>query len=149
MNISWYKMTKHSHEMWISCLYLWLVICSQNSGSTYLLFRWGLYMTCQRTHGLRVTGSEQDTPCHNPLNILSYFALNSENTDVGNSFWGQCPTFITPLAQHSPELPKHKGEWVGFPWHQICGVSRNNIQFPKHPLGVQQRNLIQIGNCGS
>ena len=37
-------MTKHGHEMWISCFYWWLVICSQNSRSTYLLFRWGLYM---------------------------------------------------------------------------------------------------------
>ena len=37
-------MTKHGHEMWISCFYWWLVICSQNSCSTYLLFRWGLYM---------------------------------------------------------------------------------------------------------
>ena len=148
MKIYWHKMTKRSHEMWISCLYLWLVICSQNSGSTYLLFRWGLYMTCRRTHGLRVTGSEQDTPCHNPLDILSYSALNSENTDIGNSFWVQFPTFISLLAQHSPELPKHKGEWVGFPWHQICGVSRNIIQFPKHPWGVQERNLIWRGNQG-
>ena len=65
MNISWYKMTKHGHEMWISCLYLWLVISSQNSSSTYPLFRWGLWMTCQRTHGMRVTWSKQDIPWHN------------------------------------------------------------------------------------
>ena len=149
MNISWYKMTKHGHEMWIRSLYLWLVISSQNSSSTYLLFRWGLWMTCQRTHGMRVTWSKQDISWHNPLDTLSYSVLNSENTNNCQSFWVQCPTFITPLDQQSPELPKHKGEWVGFPWHQICGVLWNNIQFSKHPLDVQQHNLIRIGNQGS
>ena len=140
------KMTKHGHEMWISCLYLWLVICSKNSCSTYLLFRWGLWMTCWRTHGMRMTGSEQDT-----TQLIHYPILPGtlKIPVTGDSFWVQCPTFIIPLAQHSPELPKHKGEWVGFPWHQICGVLQNNIQFSKHPLDVQQHNLIKIGNQGS
>ena len=71
-------------------------------------------MTWRKTHGLRVTGSGQDTPCHNQLDILSYSAWNSENTDVGNSFWGQCPTFITPLAQHSPELQNTRESELGF-----------------------------------
>ena len=148
MNTSWCKITNHNHEMWISCLNLWLVICSQNLGSTYLLFRWGLYMTCWRTYGLRVTGSEQDTPCHNPLDTLSYSAWNSENTDNWWQLLGAVSHFHYSPGPALTWLTKHKGEWVGFPWHQICGVSRNNIQLPKHPWGVQQCNLIQRGTQG-
>ena len=48
--------------MWIRCLYWWPVICSQNSCSTYLLFRWGRYMTCRRTHGLRLKGPNKIHP---------------------------------------------------------------------------------------
>lgn len=78
---------------------------------------------CCGTHGLRVTRSEQDTTCHNPLDILSYSAWNSEIPITGDSFRGAvCPTFITLLAQHSPELPKHKGRasWVSFDTNMWC-----------------------------
>ena len=66
------------------------------------------------THGLRVTRPEQDTPCHNPLDILSYSAWNSEIPITGDSFWVQCPTFITLLAQHSPDSRSTRESELGF-----------------------------------
>ena len=121
----------------------------------------------QRTHAALICCSDEDyrwlarghmvwgwkgpNKIHPVTTHLIYYPILPGTLKIpvtGNSFWVQCPTFITPLGQQSPELPKHKGERVGFPWHQICGVSRNNIQLPKHPWGVQQHNLIRRGNQG-
>ena len=65
------------------------------------------------------------------------------------SFWVQCPTFVTPLSPGLTWAPKHTECKFGFPWHQTHGVSRNNIQFPKHPLSVQPVNLLLTWNWGS
>ena len=115
-------MTKHGHEMWISSLYLWLKICSQNACSTYLLITWGLYMTCQRTHGLRVTGSGQDAPCHNPLDILSYSAWNSENTSNWWQLLGAVSHFHYSLGPALTWAPKAQGRvsWVSLTPNMWC-----------------------------
>ena len=68
---------------------------------------------------------------------------------TAKSFWVQCPTFVTPLSPGLTWAPKHTECKFGFPWHQTHGVSRNNIQFPKHPLSVQPVNLLLTWNWGS
>ena len=147
MNIYFCKMTKHGHEMWISCFYWWLVICSQNSCSTYLLFRWGLYMNDGDTW---FEGDKAWTryTLSQPTWYTILLCLELRNSDNWWQLLGAVSHFHYSPGPALTWLTKHKGEWVGFPWHQICGVSRNNIQLPKHPWGVQQCNLIQRGTQG-
>ena len=79
-------------------------------------------MTCWRTHGLRVTGSKQDTPCHNQLDIFSYSAWNSENTDN----WWQLLGAVSHI-HYSPGpaltwAPKAQGRvsWVSLTPNMWC-----------------------------
>ena len=128
-------MTKHDHEMWISSLYLWLVICSQNACSTYLLITWGLYMTWRKTHGLRVTGSGQDTPCHNQLDILSYSAWNSENTSNWWQLLGAVSHFHYSPGPALTWAPKAQGRvsWVSLTPNMWCLSKHHPI--PQTPMG--------------
>ena len=141
-------MTNHNHEMWISCLYLWLVICSKNSCSTYLLFRWGLYMTCWKTYGLRVTGSEQDTPRHNPLDTLSYSAWNSENTDNWWQLLGTVSHFHYSPGPALTWAPKAQGRasWVSLTPNMWC-LSK---QYPatQTPMGCATTQFNSERNSG-
>ena len=85
---------------------------SKNSLSTDLLFRWGQWMTWPETHGMGMIESERDASCQNPLDVLSYSARSSKISINTESFWVQCPTFITPLSPGLTWAPKAQGEWV-------------------------------------
>ena len=64
-----------------------------------------------------------------------------------------CSLLLVPCPQDSPELPKHREGESGFLWHQICDVSRNNLQFLQIPAGCptgpfnsdsKSRELVEI-----
>ena len=60
---------------------------------------------------MRMTGSEQDT-----TQLIHYPILPGtlKIPVTGDSFWVQCPTFITPLAQQSPEPQDTRESELGF-----------------------------------
>ena len=150
MNISWWKLTKIGHEMWINSLYLWLAVCSKKSSAIYLLFRRGScrwlavgHMACGRQ------GQDKILPCCNPFVTLSCSASNSENT---NNCWELLGS--VSHVHYSPVPRTHLSSQttgrvnLGFP-DTKCGISRSNIQFTKHPLSVQQVNLLLTWYWGS
>ena len=151
MNLSWWNITEIYHEMWINSLYLWLVICSKNPCNRHLLYRWG---NCRwLALGHRACGWQGEdkilSSCHNPFDILSYSARNSENTDNWHEFLGSVSYFHYSPVPGLTWAPKHRGEWIGIPLAPNMWCSSNNIQFSKHSLGVQKANLLLIQNLGS
>ena len=85
--------------------------------------------------------------CYNPFDTLPHSPRNSENTEKWEQFLVATCTLISPFFWSITWAPDHRGQSLDllrFPWHQICGVSTNSNQFPKHPLGVQQVHLLLI-----
>ena len=65
------------------------------------------------------------------------------------SFWVQCPTFITPLSPGLTWAPKAQGEWVWVSDTKSVVSLETTCSSSNHPLGVHQGHLILTANPGS
>ena len=149
MNLFWWKMTKLCHEM-------------KKNLFSFMAAKFQKTHLAWSTVQMRTIDDLPEDTCHEGDRVQTrYFPLKTHlicySIKAGTlniwinaeSLWVQCPTFITPLSPGPPELPKHRETESGLPWDQICGVSRNNMQFLQTPLGVQQGHLILTANPGS
>ena len=130
--------------MWINTLYLWPVICSKNPCSRYLLFRWG--SSRRPAPGHTACLWKVRTRYGHVTTHLIYYPILPGTLKISvtaESFWMQCPTCITSLSPELTWAPKAHRVWVWVSLNQIHGVSSNNIQFPKHPLGVRKSILFR------
>ena len=146
MNISWWKMSKIGHGMWINSLYLWLVICSKSPCNRYLLFR-GFspgHMAC----GWQ--GQDKILPCHNPFDVLSYSPRNSENTDNWWQLLGAVLYFHYSPVPRTHLSSQNTGRLrLDFPNTTSLVSLETTCNSFKHPLGAPQGHLILIRNQGS
>ena len=140
-------MYKIQHEIWFTSLYIWMVIGS-NPCNIHPLFEKKIADDLPQACGWQ--GQDKILACYNPFDTLPDSHRNSENTDNWEQFLAAMWTFITPPFWSITWAPNHRAQWFWvFPWHQICGVSPNSIQFPKQPLGMQQVHLHVMGIDGA
>ena len=138
------------HEMWFISSYIWMVICSKTHVTCIPCCDEKIADDLFQDMACGWQGQDKILACYNPCDTLPDSPRNSGNTDNWDQFLVAMCTFIALPFWSITWAPNHRGEWFCvFPWHQICGVSTNSNQFPKHPLGVQQVHLHLMGINGA
>jgi len=113
----------------------------------YLLFQWENCRWLFPGHGMWVAGPGQDSTLqpiwYTPSFSQELWKYREVRTVSGCNMYSHFSLFLehhlSPRSQGRVSLGLPR-----FPWHQICGVSTNSNQFPKHPLGIQQVHLLLI-----
>ena len=156
MNLSWWKMTKLCHEM-------------KKNLFSFMAAKFQKTHLAWSTVQMRTIDDLTEDTCHEGDRVqtryfpaktqLIYYPRLSGTLNISinaESFWVQCPTFITP-----PGLMSNFHYSPGFTWASLRLTGRVSLGFPdtksvvslettcnssKHPLGVQQGNLILTAN---
>ena len=135
--------------MWFTSLYIWLAICSKTHVICIPCSDEKIADDLPQDMACVFQGQDKILACYNLFDTVLDYPRNSENTDNWKQLMGAICTSIAPPLWSITWTASHRGEWFWvFPSHQICGVSTNSSQFPKHPLGVQQVHLLLMGIDG-